>query len=301
MKIKHLIIASLVAAAAGVLFAGAPATADTETRNADGSVTTTSVERSTDEYGDTTTATTKTTTWPCTRGQQQVFIETRVEGPQPGGSSRSFSQACESVEGGPGGPRDARREAGLWASVGAGEHGSAATPEVAFGVLVDGPAATGEAAVTVAGRTYTVTLDDQGEGRVELPRTLPAGGHLVNIRYLGDERTLPARSGAGRGPAGGPVYLTVAKADTRLTISMPKSWKKTKRPVATIRVHAEGAPAVGRVEVRVGGEAVTVAVRDGVAKVRLPKAYKGRKTVTVTYTGDRNHEAAKAKRTVRMK
>lgn len=301
-KIKNVITTTLAIAVAAVVFAVAPAAAGTETRNPDGSVTTTAVEKSTDEYGDTMTTTTKTTTWPCTRGQQQVFIEKRVEGPQPGGSSKSYTQSCTTAsDDGPSEPQAARREAGLWASTGAGAHGSAAAPEVVFGVLVDGPVATGEATVTVAGRTYEVTLDDQGDGRIELPRTLPAGRHLVDIRYLGDERTLPTRSGLGRGPTGGPVYLTIAKADTRLAVSLPKTWKKSKRPTATIRVHAEGAPAVGRVKVRVGGEAVTVAVRDGVAKVRLPKASKGRKTVTVAYTGDRNHVAAQAKRSVRVK
>jgi hypothetical protein len=301
-NIRNLNTTALATAVAAVVFAGTPAVAGTETRNPDGSVTTTSVETSTDEYGDTTTATTKTTTWPCARGQQRVFVEKRVEGPRPGGSSRSFTQACESVvKDGPSGSQGARREAGLWASTGSGEHGSAAAPEIVFGVLVDGPVATGEATVMVAGRTYMVALDEQGDARVDLPRTLPAGRHLVDIRYLGDERTLPTRSGLGRGPTGGPVYLTIAKAETRLTVSMPKTWKKSKRPMATIRVHAEGSPAVGRVKVRVGGKAVTVAVRDGVAKVRLSKASKGRKTVTVTYAGDRNHEPSKLARMVRVK
>lgn len=302
MKIKNLITASLTAAVAAVVFAGVPAAADTETRNADGSVTTTSVETTANEYGDVTTTTTKTTTWPCTRGQQQVFVEKRMEGPQPGGSSRSSTQSCDTTfEDGPSGPQDGRREAGFWASAGAGEHGSAAAPEVAFGVLVDGPAATGEATVTVAGRTYVATLDERGDARVELLSTLPAGRHLVDIRYLGDERTLPTRSGLGHGPAGGPVYLTVAKADTRLAISLPKTWKKNKRPVVTIRVHAEGAPAAGRVKICVGGKTATVIVRNGVAKVRLPKASRGKRTVIVSYAGDSNHEAAKTKRTVRVK
>ena len=300
-KIKNLIATSLAAAVAAVVFAGAPAAADTETRNADGSVTTTSVETTANEYGDVTTTTRKTTSWPCTRGQQQVFVETRVEGPQPGDSTESFTQSCGTiVEDGQGRPQDGRREAGFWASTGASEHGSSAAPEVAFGVLVDGRAATGEATVTVAGRTYAVTLDDQGDGRVDLPRTLPAGRHLVDIRYLGDERTLPTRSGLGRGPAGGPVFLTVAKADTRLVVSLPETWKRHKRPMATIRVCADGAPAAGRVRVRVGGKTATAIVRNGVAKVRLPKASRGKKTVIVSYAGDRNREAARTKRTVRV-
>ncbi len=301
-QIQNVITTALAIAVAAVVFVGAPASADTETRNPDGSVTTTSTTSSTDEYGDGTTTTTKTTTWPCARGQQQVFVETRVEGPQPGGSTKSFTQSCETTaEDSPRGPEDGRRVAGFWASTGAGEHGSAALPEVAFGVLVDGPAATGEAIVIVAGRTYAVTLDDQGDGRVELPRTFPAGRHFVEIRYLGDEQTLPTRSGAGRGPAGGPIYLTVAKADTRLAISLPKSWKKTKRPVATIRVRADGSPAAGHVRVRVGGKTVTAAVREGLAKVRLPKVSKGKKTVTVAYVGDRNHEPSRASWTVRVR
>jgi hypothetical protein len=301
-NIRNLITTALATAVAAVVFVGAPASADTETRNPDGSVTTTSTTSSTDEYGDGTTTTTKTTTWPCARGQQQVFVETRVEGPQPGGSTKSFTQSCETTaEDSPRGPEDGRRVAGFWASTGAGEHGSAALPEVAFGVLVDGPAATGEATVTVAGRTYAVTLDEQGDGRVVLPRSFPAGKHLVDIRYAGDERTLPTRSGAGRGPAGGPVCLTVAKADSSLAISLPKSWKKTNRPVATIRVRADGSPTAGHVRVRVGGKSVTAVVRDGFARVRLPTASKGGKTVTLAYTGDRNHEAANAKRAVRLR
>lgn len=299
-QIQNVITTALAIAVAAVVFAGAPASADSS--NPDGSTTLISVETSTNEYGDVTTTTTKTTTWPCTRGQQQVFVETRVDGPDPGGWSRSFTQFCETTaEDGPSGPQDRRREAGFWASTGAGEHGSSALPEVAFGVLVDGPAATGEATVTVAGLTYAVSLDEKGDGRVVLPRPFPAGKHLVDIRYAGDDRTLPTRSGAGRGPAGGPVYLTVAKTDTRLAVSLPKAWKKSKRPLATIRLDAEGAPVAGRIRVRVGGKTVTATVRNGVSKVRLPTAPKGRKTVTISYTGDRNHHAVHAKRTVRVK
>jgi len=162
---KRILIALLAALA--LVLGGAPAFADGTITNPDGSTTTTTTTTS----GETVT-TVETTVYPCTGGRQTTLTRTTVESPESGSENTSTStERCG----------DLRATASIAASASGYAYGTPGS-EVAFSVTGGEVTPTGQVQIILDGRVVaTVNLDSRGEGSAAFPRTLAAGGHVIDL------------------------------------------------------------------------------------------------------------------------
>lgn len=131
---------------------------------------------------------------------------------------------------------------------------------------------------TVLG-TATVT---NGSATVTVgARTLTPGTHTLSVVYLGDDNTKSATRG---------VTLTIAKASSKVSavsISTSKPKVRKTKLVVSMRVTSNtGVPATGKVRLKIGSKTYSGTLKNGVAKVKLPKQKsRGTKKVTISYSG----------------
>lgn len=303
---KRTIAAASCAAILGVVF-GSSAFADSPTTNPDGSTTT--VTHNTTAGPDGNITTTKTSTvYRCTDGRQLVRTITVTESP----TEESTTTTQEYVNcGTQATPESTLRTASIAASGSSAYYGSKYGPEVWFDVDGEGngPEPTGNANILVDGRVVgTVGLNSEGVADVTLPADTPAGKHTVDIHYLGDVNTRPAKMSESTGPMGGALVIPIYKADTHTTVTAPHKVRRSKHAKVTVKVAAEDAlvAPTGRVAIYVGTRRVRTATLQasghGKVTVSLPKMGKGSRHIKAVYLADRNHTDSKsAAKTVKVK
>lgn len=137
---------------------------------------------------------------------------------------------------------------------------------------------------SVTGSTTTVRLGK-----------LTAGKHTFGVRFGGTSTTLPSSATT--------LPIHVHLVTSSLTVaSKPKQITTTDHGVAIVHVSAPGATVDGgKVTVAEGSTNLgSAAVRDGVAKVTLPKLSLGQHNLVVTYAGTPSATSATEKWTVRV-
>ena len=97
------------------------------------------------------------------------------------------------------------------------------------------------------------------------------------------------------------IPVTFEKSDSTI-LAKPKPDRviaKKTRPTVTVKVRSGGQPALGKVELKVGGNTYTARLKDGKAEVRLPALTKaGEKQVRIKYLGNQSSKAATASVTI---
>lgn len=122
----------------------------------------------------------------------------------------------------------------------------------------------------------------RGVATVRIPaRKLTPGTRSLTVSYLGDATTKPSQ---------GAARFTVVKSSSKISsVKLSNSKPKTRktRLVVTVRVKAStGVPTTGKVRIKVGSKVYSAKVRNGVAKVKIPKqAKKGAKKLVIRYAG----------------
>lgn len=173
------------------------------------------------------------------------------------------------------------------ATTGAG-YGHASS--VSVQVSARGSAAAGQVQVLVDGtETATATLVS-GQATVTLSKTLPAGRHQIEARYLGDSFTLTAKASA---------KLVIAKAKTRTKLSLAWSIiKKSNKVKASVKVTVPGLPntAAGKVNFLRNGKVVATArLKKGAAVARIPAGTRrGKVKIQAVYTGSTNFASSRS-------
>lgn len=158
-------------------------------------------------------------------------------------------------------------------------YGSKATAEVTVTSKGDAPSGTvtltegskvlGEAVVWTSGKT--------GKATITLPKNLKVGTHKITATYSGNETVKGSTAKAN---------LKVEKVKTKVSVSTKTfKVKKNARPTITVSVSAK---ATGKISVKVGKKTITAKLKNGKAKVKLPKITKKTK-VKVSYTGSSTH------------
>lgn len=141
--------------------------------------------------------------------------------------------------------------------------------------------ATGEVTLTVAGQPMGAMTLTGGQAVFVLSPAVGPGSHALGVSYAGNGE-FNAASAAGtlsvaRGFAGRPTWR-FTKAPTR---------KKAGTAVVTVASALGNADGIAHLVFKKGKKTkkVNVAVRNGVAAVKMPKLPKGKWTVVVTYSG----------------
>lgn len=186
----------------------------------------------------------------------------------------------------------AKPSAGLSVAAPTRTYGTAGTITVAA-TAPNGYVPTGNVRVSVAGGTYSATLDAQGRAVVALPRTLLPKIYAVTVIHEGDTNLRAAST---------TTTLTVAKGSA----SAPKlaakgSIKASKKGKATVTVKSPTglAKAGGKVKIVLTKgkvkvkKTITTSLSSGKATVKLPKLAKGTWKAKVTYLGDTTYRASK--------
>lgn len=175
------------------------------------------------------------------------------------------------------------------ASAGVTTFGQAANVQVSVASAV---APSGLVVVSRAGRALASGRVEAGSGKVVLQGTaLPAGKHLLTVRYTGGGRVAPSTA---------TTRLTVRTATPSLTASLPAgaAVRSNSKPALKVGVSAPGLRPAGRVTVTAGGKRVASGnVRAGRATLRLSRLQKGRTTLRVRFHGAKGLKA----RTVSVK
>lgn len=150
---------------------------------------------------------------------------------------------------------------------------------------------TGNVRVSVAGGTYSATLDAQGRAVVALPRTLLPKIYAVTVIHEGDANLRAAST---------TTTLTVAKGSASAPKLVAKGLiKASKKGKATVTVKSPTglAKAGGKVKIVLTKgkvkKTITTSLSSGKATVRLPKLAKGTWKAKVTYLGDTTYQAGK--------
>jgi hypothetical protein len=158
---------------------------------------------------------------------------------------------------------------------------------VSADVTVSTPGSVRGARLTLSDGTTSGTVKMTGKSAtVELGK-LPVGTHTFKIRYSGTRTTAATSATA--------LPIKVSKAKSSLQVSStPKQLTTSDRGVATVRVSAGGGPVDGAlVTIKEGGKSLgSAVVRNGVAKITLPKFSLGQHNLTVTYAGNANVTSA---------
>ncbi len=156
----------------------------------------------------------------------------------------------------------------------------------------------GTVSTMVGTREVSAEIDETGRAKLPLARrSLSPGTHDLTVSYAGTPEFAPSSS---------TVRVSVVKARGTVTASAPTKVRAGRYLTVRARVSASGLTPTGRVSASVGGvrvRAVTAAVRDGVAtlRLRIPRSTRvGTKQVRVTYSGSAFVTAAKATRTIRV-
>jgi 5'-nucleotidase len=173
-------------------------------------------------------------------------------------------------------------------------------PQIVYGeagsvtVKVAPASATGMVRVTRGKALVGVGTLASGSTSIALPATsLPVGTHTLTLSYAGD---------AEHKASYGAVDVKVVKAKPRLKIKV-----KPERIVAgvtkariVVKVRADGFTPTGKVRVRIAGTTYKVPLKEGKGFVMMtldkPRTY----VAKVRYSGDRNTEAARAKREIEV-
>lgn len=143
----------------------------------------------------------------------------------------------------------------------------------------------------------TATLTSAGTANLTVAKTaLAPGSRTLKVVYTG----VANKFVASESPA---TTIKVAKAATgKPTVKLTKKPTRKKGGAATVKVSAASglAKAGGKVQIVLKKGKTTkkvkpVAVKSGVAKVKLPKLAKGTWTVTVVYLGDAHYTKSKSK------
>ncbi len=167
-------------------------------------------------------------------------------------------------------------------------------------VSADDAPVSAKAVVTVDGKQLqTVQIGSSGIASFSLPAGLTAGKHTVEASVT---------PGAGVAGSKASATVTVAKASSKTTLSLPKSVKKSKQATATIKISGSGLPAgyapTGKVTVYDGSKklkTVTLsASAKGTVKVKLPKLKAKKHTIKVSYAGDSNLKSSKASKSLKV-
>lgn len=189
---------------------------------------------------------------------------------------------------------DPRVTAKVSLSVANTTYGQPATVRVA--VSTDGSPVAGQVEVLVDGTKVATAILSSGLATVKLPKSLSAGAHRVEARYLGDDFTSAAT---------GSVKLAVAKAKTSTKLSLAWSIiKKSNKVKATVTVKVLGRSdtAVGKATFLRNGKVVAVGtVKKGKVVVKVPAGpSKGIVKIKVVFWGSTNF-APSTSRTVRLR
>ncbi|NLC98992.1 MAG: hypothetical protein GX678_07940 [Actinomycetales bacterium] len=173
---------------------------------------------------------------------------------------------------------------------------SAGAVKVAYGkastvVVKVGPAdATGRVQVLRGSTVLGFAEVRDGVARVGIGgRLLVPGTHSLRVAYLGSDTVEPS-TGVVR------VAVTKAPASVRsVKVSTSKPRVKRTKLTVTVRVASTtGVPATGKVRVKVGSKTYSSTVKNGVAKVKIPKQKKrGTKKLSISYAGSSTVEKSK--------
>lgn len=145
------------------------------------------------------------------------------------------------------------------------------------------PSATGNVTLTAGSKKVTGGLTN-GKVTLKIPaKALEPGTRSIGISYAGVPGLFKASSAT--------VKVTVVKAAPKIKVKAANSKvKRGKTASFTVTVTATGASPTGKVTVKVAGKSATAKLSSkgkATVKVKIPKSTKtGKKTVTVTYSGD---------------
>ena len=244
-------------------------------------VTTTTVD------GDTTTT---TTTYPCQDGREITVI--RVDSPRES-TTTTTSRRCETQPQASG--------VSIAASASSGVYGRAQTLYFDIDSSTDSTP-TGTATVLIDGRPFREFAVQEDWETVLLPADLPAGEHVVDVEYSGDEQHRP--TALSQGPMGA-LTISVTKAATSTSVSAPRTVKRHQRKSASVAVRTDGGvPATGTVRVYVNGKRVAtkqVTAGSRSVPVRLPAMKRGKKSLKVVFAGDGNQKSSSRTASIRVR
>lgn len=148
------------------------------------------------------------------------------------------------------------------------------------------PIANKKVTVTINGKSYSGTTNDNGQASIAVPKTLAAKTYKSTITFAGDDKYEKST---------GTVDVVVAKATPKLT-AKSKSFKrsvKTKIYAVTLKTNLNKVMKSAKVTIKVNKKTYTVKTNSkGVATFKLTKlTKKGKYTATVKYAGSSNYKA----------
>jgi hypothetical protein len=157
---------------------------------------------------------------------------------------------------------------------------------------------TGTVTLTGAGPTVVETLA-QGSATFAPPRTLAAGKHTLTVAYSGDDRHAPGRTTRA---------LSVTKAGTtvRAIVTRKATTRRAGRVKVTVASVVSGGDAPGgdvKLTLRHGSRhrsAGPLALHGATVTFTLPRLGAGSWHLVARYTGDSDHRAASAHRTLKV-